>query len=84
MPLCTYINPSLDIETNDALKTILMNLFENKPGDWHVSIILSQRKNRWEFTITGPDDFEWRGYFVGPGEHNTNFIRSRIQEALEG
>ncbi|MDA2923651.1 hypothetical protein MYX65_03170 [Acidobacteria bacterium AH-259-L09] len=79
MPLSTYIG--LPLEINDALKTMLMNLFEDKTGDWQAWIILSQSNNQWEVTITRPDGSKWRHDF-GPGEHNPNFIRSKIQEAL--
>ena len=77
------INNIPDSGRKEAVNAMLTDLFQDRPGDWHMSIIASQANDRWEITITGTNEFEWRHYFGGPGEHNPSFIRSKIEAALE-
>jgi hypothetical protein len=52
------------------------HVFADRPGDWRVSIVGSQASDRWEMTITGPNEFE-RSYTLEgtAGEHRPEVIR---------
>jgi hypothetical protein len=58
-------------------------VFQDRPGEWRVSIIGSQANNRWEMRVEGPNMFE-RSYTLegSAGEHRPEVILVLLEQTL--
>jgi len=72
---------SNDIPVTDERDTIsqaVRDAVGERPGEWEAEI----HSSSWVVTLTGPDGFEWEHEFFGPDEHDPEFIKEVIQDAL--
>ena len=45
-------------ELQDRIGSAIEHVLVSHPGEWHVTIVGSQRSDAWEIKISGPDTFQ--------------------------
>jgi hypothetical protein len=67
------------------VRAIIEHVLADRPGNWRVSIVVSQANDRWEMKIVGPIAFE-RSYTLegSAGEHRPEVIRAILERMLPG
>jgi hypothetical protein len=67
------------------VRAIIEHVLADRPGNWRVSIVVSQANDRWEMKIGGPIAFE-RSYTLegSAGEHRPEVIRAILERMLPG
>ena len=74
-----------DPASQPEVTAVIEHALADRPGDWLVSIVGSQAKDRWEMKTVGPNAFE-RSYTLegSAGEHRPETIRAILGRMLPG
>jgi hypothetical protein len=74
-----------DSGSQREVAAVIEHMLADRPGDWRVSIVISQANDRWEMKIVGPYAFE-RSYTLegSAGEHEPQVIGQLIARMVPG
>ena len=72
-----------DPRTRGEIVALIEHVLNDRPGDWHVSIIGSRASDNWEMKVEGPEGFERSYTLVGSaGEHQPVAIGNLLGKLL--
>src|SRR5260370_9115549 len=83
MPV-TIDNKVPDPNEREQIDLEIQRVFEHAPQGWHVSILPADNNDNWELQVYSPSKREFSTTLLGTdGQHNSEFIRSTIERALQ-
>ena len=74
MAVLVEMHSTGDPELRADVVARIEHVLADRPGDWRVSIVGSQARDRWEMKITGPNGFERSCTLEGSsGQHEPDY-----------
>jgi predicted ATPase len=81
VPVRTFIQVPRGEEAAGLEREIALQ-FEQRPGDWYVSIVEPATSPDWHVRIEGPRGFVWSRRFSGPEEVDPAYVGRALKEAF--
>lgn len=72
-----------EVETSIRERTV--QVFQNVPEEWVVSIVANEDNSIWKMNVSGPGSFNYELRLRGAaGEQNPDFVVTAIKQAIMG